>query len=175
MSKPKPYVRSQRGLKGGKYETCEQDVEDFEQEKLIQEWLDQTGAGEIEFKYISRKGTARNTLDKRSVRLDAQVSDEAGSRAFADIIAGSDGRDLECGGVVDESEPKTAAEKLDENIYFFFDAIGVSEETKVWAKKSIKSAESLRKLPSLMKDDEPSNTLEISSVSPIRLPSFEGL
>lgn len=169
------YIRNPKGLSGGKYEANEQDVEDFEQEQLIREWLEREGgAGEFEFKHISSKGTARNTIDKRSIRLDAKVSDEEGSRTYADLIAGCDGRDLECGPVADEPEPKTAEEKLNENLDLFFDAIGVAEGTKAWAKKSIRSAESLRKLRSLMKEEKPFEISLISLESPKPWGNFKG-
>lgn len=163
--KDNSYLRNLKGIKGGKFGANGQDQEDFEQEKLIQKWLEREGkSGSIEFKHISRKGTARNTVDQRSVRLDAQVSDERDARTYADVIAGNDGRDLECGldAVEPDERPETAADRLDKNLDLFFDAIGASEGTKAWAKKSIKSAESLRKLRSLMKDEKP---FEISPIN----------
>jgi hypothetical protein len=176
MSESDTYLRNPKGVKGGKYGASEQDQEDFEQEKLIKQWLSKSGAGEFEYKHISRKGTARNTIDQRSIRLDAQVQDEPGSRTYADVIAGSDGRDLECrldASEVDE-RPKTAADCLDENMDLFFDAIGASEETKIWAKKSIKSAESLRRLRSLMKEEKPFEISPINLELPRQWFSFRG-
>jgi hypothetical protein len=174
MSKRDAWIRNPKGLPSqGKYEICEQDLEDYEQEKLIQEWLKREGrTDEFESKYISRKGTARNTIDKRSIRLDAQISDEHGSGTYADIIAGSDGRDLECRGDGDEVDrgPAPAAERLESELDLFLDAIGVTEGVKAWAKKSLKSAESLRSLRSLMKEDERFETLtiDLESLPPLR-------
>lgn len=175
--KNKTHIRNPKHLGGtpGKHGLCEQDIEDFEQEKLIQEWLKTTGEaafGEFEFKHISSKGTARNTIDQRSIRLDAQMRDEKDSGTFADIVAGSDGRDLECRLDGPEPEPKTASEILEENIDLFFDAIGASEGTKKWAKKSIKSAESLRQLRSLMKEEKPFEISPINLELPRRLANF---
>lgn len=158
-----PYLRNPKGTKGGKFEN-EQDLDDFAQEQLIKDWLEREGrVAEFEFKHISRHGTARNTLVKAEVRLDAQAFDDS-ARTFADLIAGCDGRDLLGGRDADEidPEPKAPADLLDENIDLFFDAIGASEGTKAWAKKSIKSGESLRRLRSLMKDDKP---FEISPIN----------
>lgn len=170
----RPYIRDPKGkAPKGKWETNEEDQEDFAQEQLIQEWLRKEGADvEFEFKHISRKGTARNTIDKRSIRLDAKVSDENGSRTYADIIAGSDGRDLECGLGIDQSESKTPEEELEEAFDLFFDAIGVGEGTKQWAKKSIKSAESLRSLRSLMKEEEQFEISLINLESPRQWSNF---
>lgn len=158
----KTYIRNPKGaLK--KFGANEQDEADFAQEKLIQKWLRDKGTtGEFEFQYINRKGNARSSNDQKSVRLDSKIKDEAGSETYADIIAGCDGRDLECGIDFDEIEPKTPAERLDEATDYFFDSIGVSEGTKRWAKKVLRSAESLRKLRSLMKGEK---QLEISPIN----------
>ncbi len=156
------YIRDPKGTRGGKFGPSEQDEEDCEQEKLIQEWLKQQGsAAEFEYKHINRKGSARNTVVRAQVRLDQKIKDDTAG-TFADLIAGCDGRDLECRLDGVPTEPKAAAEILDSSIDWFFDAIGVTEDTKQWAKNSLKSAESLRRLRSLMKDDEP---WEISTIS----------
>ena len=94
MDRKSPYIRNPKDPGGSKY-LCAQDEEDFEQEKQIEAWLAREGrSGELEFQHFNRKGNARNTLVRAQVRLDAQISeDETGT--FADLIAGSDGRDLE--------------------------------------------------------------------------------
>lgn len=72
-----------------------EDFEDFEQEKTIREWLEQQGITDgFDFKYTSSKGTTRNTLVRASVRLEQKIGFEERSGTYADIIAGSDGRDL---------------------------------------------------------------------------------
>jgi hypothetical protein len=161
----KPYIRNPKGQLG--LLISEQDIDDYEQEKQIQEWLEREGkSGAIEFKHINRKGNARNTLVKAHVRLDQAVGDEGdGTRTFADIIAGSDGRDLECGVDSDgtSSGPETATERLNSEIDFFTDAIGLGEGTKKWIRKTLQSAESLRQLRSLMKEEKQ------SEISPINL------
>lgn len=83
--------------------TCEQDEEDFEQEKLIKDWIGQRRDVEFEFQHINRKGNARNTLIRASISLDQKIGEDS-SGTFADLIAGSDGRDLECGPEPDEVE-----------------------------------------------------------------------
>lgn len=83
-----------------KWSVNEEDEQDFEQEKIIQEWISQQSAREFEFKYINRKGNARNTTFK-GISLDQKIKED-GSGTFADIIAGCDGRDLECGREPDE-------------------------------------------------------------------------
>lgn len=163
----KPYIRNQKGfIEGqGKWGICEQDKEDFDQEKIIQEWLKREGRTEqLEYKHISSKGTPRNTLDTRSIRLDQKVSDGESSRTYADIIAGSDGRNLECGLDCDTSDPgpETAADRLEIEFNLFFDAIRASERTKTWAKKLIKLAPNLRNFRSLMSEDEQYETFLIN-------------
>jgi len=114
------YVSSEK--RGGKYELCDEDKEDFKQEKLIQEWLEREGsAGAIEFKHISSKGTARNTLVKASIRLDEKIFDD-GAGTYADLVVGSDGRDFDCGRIGDESLP-TAQEK----IFGYLSALGFNQ------------------------------------------------
>jgi hypothetical protein len=159
----KPYVKNPKLKTNSNYSG--EDLEDFEQEKAIREWLEREGrAAEFEYTSINRKGTARNSFNSRTVSLDKKVHED-GSRTLADLVAGSDGRDLAGGRFLDEVEPKSAAERLEESIDLFFDAIGASEGTKSWAKKSLKSAESLRTLRSLMKEEKQ------FEISPINLES----
>lgn len=80
---------------------CDQDREDFEQEKLINEWLNQSQPGRpelLEQRHINRQGNARNTLVRASFSIDQSIGkDNPRGGTFADIVAGSDGRDLENG------------------------------------------------------------------------------
>lgn len=154
-----------------KWAISDEDNADFEQERLIQQWLKSEGRdGSIDYRYINRKGNARNTLVKASISLDQTISDEGNGGTFADLIAGSDGRDLECGGGLVEPEPKTPQEYLDDQINWFFETLGVSEGVKKWAKKSLKSFESLRSLALLMRDDEPweISTIDLESLPQLR-------
>ncbi len=110
---------------------CDEDIEDFEQEKLIQEWLRSTGnAGRIELKHTTSKGTARNTLIKAAISLDEKMSDNDDSGTYADLIAGSDGRDLEYG------EPDDSFEREIEELQWTIQAIICLASTKsaqAWA------------------------------------------
>jgi hypothetical protein len=127
------YIRNPKGTKGSKYGPCEQDEEDFGQEKLIQDWIKSQGnAVEFEFQHINRKGNARNTLVKAQVRLDQQISED-GSGTFADLIAGSDGRDLYCGGDVDESQPEPH-----EKIHGYLSALNFNQGEITWLIKTLK-------------------------------------
>ena len=135
------YVRNPKGKLESRWGAGEEDQEDFEQEQLIKEWLEREGrAGDVEFQYISRKGTARNTIDKRSVRLDAQVSYEGGSRTYADLIAGSDGRDWECRLDLGENddEPATATDLLNREINNFCETLGLDGGIEKWIRESLK-------------------------------------
>lgn len=80
---------------------CDQDREDFEQEKRINEWLNRDYSGRpelLESWHINRKGNARNTLIQARFSLDQNVrKDDARGGTFADLVAGYDGRDLENG------------------------------------------------------------------------------
>lgn len=153
---------------------CAEDEEDYAQERLIKEWLEREGgARDFEYKHINRQGNARNTLVRAQVRLDQQINED-GSGTFADLIAGCDGRDLECGRSDHEANDAStsAADRLENEFDLFFDAIGASEETKIWAKKSVKSAESLRQLRSLMNDEKPFEISPINLELPKRWGSF---
>lgn len=166
-----PYVRNPKDP-GGHDRLCKQDIEDFEQEQLINDWLKREGAaGAVEFKYINRKGAARNTIDQRSVRLDWQVRDEKGSGTYADFIAGSDGRDLECRLDFErglESPEKSAADLLDEKIEEFCEILNLTGSAE-WIKKSLRESQNLEKLRSSMKEESP---LEISTISLVSLRPF---
>lgn len=157
------YIRNPKEPGGTRHLALE-DEEDFAQESAIREWLEREGrVSEFEYSAFTRKGTARSLVDRKSVRLEQKVRDEPGSRTYADIIAGSDGRDLECRLDPDEADdgPETAADRLEAELDLFFDAIGASEGMRAWGKKSVKSAESIRSLRQSMKDDE---RLEISMI-----------
>lgn len=102
------YIRNPKANRSGfgKFGATEEDIADFEQERQIEDWLNREGrAGQIELAYISSKGTVRSSLLKASISLDQQVGAHGDGRGtFGDLIAGSDGRDLECGSVTDEIE-----------------------------------------------------------------------
>lgn len=130
----KEYVRDPKALGGNKFVSAE-DHEDCAQEKLIQEWLRREGSAvDFDFKHITSKGTARNTLVKAQVRLDAQIQDDSAG-TFADLIAGSDGRDLYSGGDDDETS-FTATEK----IYGYLSALNFNEGEIKWLVKKLKSS-----------------------------------
>jgi hypothetical protein len=107
-----------------KWQTNDQDQEDFEQEKLIERWLERAGkSGSVELVHISSKGTARNTLIKASVSLDQRISETGeGTGTFADVIAGSDGRDLDFG--ESDHDPEVEAR---EQIFWNLSALGFEE------------------------------------------------
>jgi hypothetical protein len=118
----------------GKWDTNDEDVEDFEQEKLIAEWLKREGmSGAVDLQHINRKGHARNTLIKASISLDQQVGDESGSATFADLIAGSDGRDLEVGG--DDCDPELEAQ---EQVSRYLLILGFNQGELEWLTKMLK-------------------------------------
>lgn len=111
----------------------QEDIDDFEQESLIKEWLEKSkkSAG-FDFKHITSKGTARNTLVRASVSLDQKISED-GPGTFADLIAGSDGRDLF------EREDINYAGIIDENLFY----LGLDEELSEWVLKTLKLSTTL--------------------------------
>lgn len=148
------YVRNPKGKQGGvgKWGANEEDIRDFEQEKIIQDWLNSEGrTGEIEFQHITSKGNVRNTLLKASFSLDQEISSEDGGRTFADLIAGSDGRDLECGGVGDELERDP-----EEQISGYLSALGFNKGDIKWLIKIFKLSikENMRLFPTSVTDLE---------------------
>jgi hypothetical protein len=131
----KAYIKNQKDPGGSKW-ICAQDEEDFEQEKLIKQWLEREGRVEqIDYRHINSKGHARNTLVKASISLDQKVSDEADGARFGDLIAGSDGRDLECGGEL--PEPEREAEEI---IHGYLFALGFNQGEVECLVKILKSS-----------------------------------
>jgi len=130
----KPYIRNPKGItSGGKWDTNEEDKEDYEQERRIQEWLKQQGnSAEFGYEYINRKGNARNTLIKASVRLDQKIGED-GTGTFADLIVGSDGRDL-----VGGDEPLDPEVEAREIIHGYLFALGFQHEEILWLIKTLK-------------------------------------
>ena len=108
----------------------EEDTDDFEQERAIQAWIKSEGPIEFDFKHITSKGTARNTLVKASFSLDQKMSDDTGSGTFADRIVGSDGRDLVIGDDFREEPDEVANFKTD--IEWLLACVK-SEVARVWA------------------------------------------
>ncbi len=108
------YIKNPKDQGGSKFLSA-QDQEDFEQEMHIKAWLEREGrAADFGYEHINRKGNARNTLVRAHVHLDAKVQED-GSGTFADLVAGSDGRDLECaGGDRPADELSDAPANLDE-------------------------------------------------------------
>jgi len=160
---------------GGSKHVCAQDEEDFAQERAIQDWLEREGrVDDFGFEHINRKGNARNTLVRAQVRLDAKVQED-GSSTFADLIAGCDGRDLECAGgdrpADGDAEPTySAAVHLESELDLFCKGIGLTGGETEWVKKSVKSAASLQNLRSLMKEEKHSewSRINLESLKPLR-------
>ena len=116
-----------------KWATNEQDDEDFEQERLIEQWLEREGkSGSIDLKHITSKGTVRNTLVKASISLDQEITQDGGG-TFADLIAGLDGRDLEIGSL--ECDPEGDAR---EQIFWYLSALGFNQGEIEWLIKTLK-------------------------------------
>ncbi len=129
----KAYIKNQKDPGGSKF-VCAEDHEDFEQEKLIQEWLKREGrSGQLEYHHINSKGNARNTLVKASISLDQKVGDEIDGARFGDLIAGSDGRDLECG-----SDPPETEREAEEVIHGYLFALGFNQGELEWLIKMLK-------------------------------------
>ncbi len=128
----KPYIKNQKDQGGSKW-LCAQDQEDFEQEKLIKEWLKHEGNdSEFGYQHINRKGNARNTLVRASISLDQKITED-GQGTFADLIAGCDGRDLVCRDDTDES-PAEAIEV----IYGYLSALGFNKGEIEWLTRTLK-------------------------------------
>lgn len=109
---------------------CEQDEEDYEQDKAIKDWIENNPQGrdvDFEYKFINSKGKTRNTLVRAALSLDQQIqSDTTGT--FADLIKGSDGRDLYCGEMPG----------ADAFINAYLSALGLGEGLKEWVIKTLK-------------------------------------
>jgi hypothetical protein len=72
---------------------CDQDKEDAEQERKILEWA-KSADKQITLTHINQSGTISSSLCRGSFSLDEATSTEERSGTYADIIAGSDGREL---------------------------------------------------------------------------------
>lgn len=66
-----------------------QDIEDYEQEKLIQSIVPNSG---IEFRHMTKSGKSKTTLVKANLHLDEKVSSEVDA-PLHEIISGGDARD----------------------------------------------------------------------------------
>src|SRR5947208_2674604 len=110
-----------------------EDIEDFEQEKRIKEWLENQGIGpERDLQpYTTSKGTARNSRVRASLSLDQKIQDDS-KGTFADIIGGSDGRDL-CNGR--PIEPEIEAREI---VRQYLDCLLKKRELVLWVEKTLK-------------------------------------
>ncbi len=109
---------------------CEQDEEDYEQDKAIKDWIENNPQGrdvDFEYKFINSKGKTRNTLVRAALSLDQQITDD-GLGTFADLIKGSDGRDLYCG----------ESPGADAFIDAYLDALGLGRGLKEWVIETLK-------------------------------------
>lgn len=116
-----------------KFKTSKEDIEDYEQEKRIRDFLknNKIRNSGIEFQYINSKGNARSSNVKASFSLDQKVNAESNS-SYSDIIAGHDGRTLE-NGHINVFDP----EKELSNI---LEAIGLEKGLKKWTEKILQSS-----------------------------------
>ena len=111
----------------------EEDEEDFEQEKKIRDWLNESGSKErFDFKSINREGNARHIGVNAAFSLDQKVGEDTDT-TFADFVAGSDGRDLFSGG---DAGP---TEYLDwEQLQDYLAMLGMDERLMEWVTKTLR-------------------------------------
>lgn len=122
----------------------EQDVEDHEQEKLINDWLKKAGSTErVESAYTNSQGNLRGSFNKPHVSLDQKVFEEDGF-TYADIIAGSDGRDLVDG--EEEFNPEDFYTVARETLT----ALGLKKGETQWLIRTWLQSETLNEMPSLI-------------------------
>jgi hypothetical protein len=108
---------------------CDQDREDFEQEKRVNAWLAEAHPGRaLEATHTTRHGTARNTLVRAAISLDQPVI-EGETLSFADLIPGKDGRELEAGNPEFHFQ-----EHFDGVVEQTLDALGFNEGEIGWLK-----------------------------------------
>lgn len=87
--KASTYVKNKKGIKKGKWAPADEDIEDYEQEKLIKEWLKrQATVRQFDYQYINGKGNVRSSLVKASISLDQAVNEDTDTK-FGDLIAGN--------------------------------------------------------------------------------------
>jgi len=127
-----------------KWDLCDQDKEDYEQELRIQQWLDQTGnQNRIDLKHINREGNARNTLVRASFSLDQEIKEDS-TGTFADFIAGDPTGGSSLGGSLGH-DSRDAAAALDA----YLACLGFNEEDTEWLIEKLKSLEKMKLKPSL--------------------------
>lgn len=110
-----------------------EDLEDYEQEKRIQEWLKKNNLeSEFEFSSINSKGNAKHVGDIGSFSLDQQISDESGSSSFAEIIEGEN--NISIIQDIEEEEEKDFFEISTECcLEILLTSLGIKRETRKWA------------------------------------------
>jgi len=114
-----------------------QDLEDYEQEIEIKKWLEREGISGFEFSTINRNGNPRHIGDVGAFSLDEKIGDSEESGTYADIIAGSYGRDQEHGeNLRDEG---LEALNIGSSIESLLAPMGLNWEVILWAKKLYKS------------------------------------
>ncbi len=120
-----------------------QDIEDYEQEKLIQGWLNENQkSGDFTFTSINSKGNLRHTGDYGSFSLDQKISSEStGNNTFSDIIGGYENGDLFDGKriVSNDSIEFDQEERIKLYLDSFLNFLGVNMEAKKWIMNSWKS------------------------------------
>ena len=123
-----------------KWDLSQEDLDDYEQEKQIQEWLARSGnKNGIDLVHINSKGNARNTRVRASVSLDQEIQTDS-KGTFADLIAGhSDGSSSL--GRPDAENPRDAAATLDG----YLALLGFNEEDTEWLIEKLKSSDQMRK------------------------------
>jgi collagenase-like PrtC family protease len=113
---------------------AKEDVDDFEQEERIRQWLasQKSGPSGFVFAYTSRKGNARHARVRASFSLDQKVFED-GKGTYQDIVAGSDGRDLlDREDIESAVEPKTL-------MLANLNALKIEGELAEWVVQTLKS------------------------------------
>lgn len=126
----KPSRRITKDMKGKNKFLSDEDLKDYEQEISIKKFLHSIGESDdgFDFKYINNKGNPRNFRVRASISLDQKIRKDS-TGTFADIIAGSDGRDIEDGRYT-EFDEGDAVERI-------LTALNIKGELKKWTKKML--------------------------------------
>lgn len=111
--------------------TTDEDVEDYEQERAIREWLSRENkSDDFNFTAITRNNTVKRTNLRAAFSLDQKLSID-GEDTFYEVVAGDDGRELY---QANEIRPE-------EYIDAYLSCMGFNEEDTEWLIATLKLSE----------------------------------
>lgn len=131
-----------------KFYLTKQDLEDYEQEKRIQEFLQREGkdVSGIAFRYLTRSGRPKSSQTPASISIDQEIKDGESGRYLDTIGKCSEEIENFINGGIDTEEVDP-----EKQIGIYLEALGFKGRVLSWTKRMLRKSLKIKKFQPLKK------------------------